>query len=86
MVVNISNCSIWELEAGGSEVQSHPQLHGEFEVKSELHDTLSQHNNSKSIQKCSHVRNKFRFLSYKHIFEPDPKSSNTGIWRKMSES
>ena len=35
MVVHASNLSTWEVEAEGSEVQGHPQLHSEIEVGQE---------------------------------------------------
>lgn len=32
MVTNASNCSAWEVEAGGSGVQVSPQLHSKFKA------------------------------------------------------
>ena len=42
VVVNGSNPSPWEIEAGGSGVQGHRPLHNEFSVQPGIHETLSQ--------------------------------------------
>lgn len=42
MIVHAGNSSIWKAEAGGSEVQGHPQLQSELINQLGVHEKLSQ--------------------------------------------